>query len=35
VVNLGGATSADVKELLRQVEQRLEVALEWEYELWE
>jgi len=35
VVNLGGATSADVKELLRQVEERLEVALEWEYELWE
>ena len=35
VVNLGGATSLDVKELLRQVEEKLEVALEWEYELWE
>ena len=35
VVNLGGAKAEDVKELLRQVEERLEVALEWEYELWE
>ncbi len=35
VINLGGAKADDVKELLRQVEQRLEVALEWEYELWE
>ncbi|MBC7646831.1 MAG: UDP-N-acetylmuramate dehydrogenase [Pseudopedobacter sp.] len=35
VVNLGGAKSEDIKELLRQVEARLEVALEWEYELWE
>ncbi len=35
VINLGGASASDVKTLLEQVEERVGVPLEWEYELWE
>lgn len=35
VINLGGASCQDVKTLLAQVEEKLNIELEWEYELWE
>ena len=34
VVNMGGATAADVLELLRRVRTRVGVPLETEWELW-
>ncbi|MBB6098001.1 UDP-N-acetylmuramate dehydrogenase [Deinobacterium chartae] len=35
VINLGGATAEDVITLLRTVQEKLGLPLEWEYELWE